>query len=138
MNNSLINNNAANTNNISSITTNANNTEGRSSELEIIRNNSELGVTTGSEETFDHITSLPINNTLSKNIAISYGEHIKPKMNTYINCDLRYFNLRSLVDKNGFDIVLIDPPWKANGTEWNNISMISSNCIQYIYIYIYR
>lgn len=36
----------------------------------------------------------------------------------YINCDLRYFNLRFLRDKLGsFDVVLTDPPWRIRGAE---------------------
>ncbi|EME26927.1 N6-adenosine-methyltransferase subunit METTL3 [Galdieria sulphuraria] len=36
----------------------------------------------------------------------------------YINCDLRYFNLRYLREKLGsFDVVLADPPWRIRGAE---------------------
>lgn len=36
----------------------------------------------------------------------------KYKHGTYINCDLRYFNLTSL---GSFDVVMIDPPWRLLG-----------------------
>jgi len=32
---------------------------------------------------------------------------------SYINCDLKYFNLDFLVENFGyFDIILMDPPWR--------------------------
>jgi len=36
--------------------------------------------------------------------------------NTFINCDLRFFNLQYLVDQLGhFEVVQIDPPWRIKG-----------------------
>ena len=35
---------------------------------------------------------------------------------TFINCDLRFFNLQYLVDQLGhFEVVQIDPPWRIKG-----------------------
>jgi N6-adenosine-specific RNA methylase IME4 len=45
---------------------------------------------------------------------------------TYINCDLRYFNLSSL---GKFDMVLIDPPWRIGGGQRHGEqSAVFSNC----------
>ena len=34
------------------------------------------------------------------------------KSNTFINCDLRFYNLSFLAEAAGsFDVVMIDPPW---------------------------
>jgi N6-adenosine-specific RNA methylase IME4 len=45
---------------------------------------------------------------------------------TYINCDLRYFNLSSL---GKFDIVLIDPPWRIGGGQRHgDQAAVFSNC----------
>lgn len=38
----------------------------------------------------------------------------KWKEATFINCDLRYFNLAAL---GKFDVVLMDPPWRIKGNE---------------------
>ena len=37
------------------------------------------------------------------------------KEGTWINCDLRYFDLKSL--GGNFDVVLIDPPWRIRGSQ---------------------
>jgi hypothetical protein len=35
---------------------------------------------------------------------------------TFINCDLRFFNLKYLVEQIGhFEVVHIDPPWRIKG-----------------------
>eukprot|EP01022_Parablepharisma_sp_SALTPOND_P008113 TRINITY_DN135226_c1_g1_i1.p1 TRINITY_DN135226_c1_g1~~TRINITY_DN135226_c1_g1_i1.p1 ORF type:complete len:440 (+),score=35.88 TRINITY_DN135226_c1_g1_i1:806-2125(+) len=47
---------------------------------------------------------------------------------TYINCDLRYFNLKYLTERLGsFDVVLIDPPWRIKGGERNDSPFMFSN-----------
>lgn len=47
---------------------------------------------------------------------------------TFINCDIRFFNLQYLVDQLGhFDIVQIDPPWRIKGAQRNNTSFMFSN-----------
>lgn len=54
----------------------------------------------------------------------------KPKLNsqTYINCDLRFFNLKYLVEQLGhFEVVHIDPPWRIKGAQRNNSSFMFSN-----------
>ena len=57
-------------------------------------------------------------------------------VNTYINCDLRYFNLKYITELLGqFDVVLIDPPWRIKGGQRNDSSLMFTNSI-YIYIYI--
>eukprot|EP01117_Protostelium_nocturnum_P008242 TRINITY_DN2941_c0_g1_i1.p1 TRINITY_DN2941_c0_g1~~TRINITY_DN2941_c0_g1_i1.p1 ORF type:complete len:733 (-),score=238.28 TRINITY_DN2941_c0_g1_i1:169-2367(-) len=52
---------------------------------------------------------------------------------TFINCDLRYFSLKSL--NYDFDVVLIDPPWRIKGTETssNERTMFSNNIFQLSY-----
>lgn len=48
--------------------------------------------------------------------------------NTFINCDLRFFNLQYLVDQLGhFEVVQIDPPWRIKGAQRNNTSFMFSN-----------
>jgi N6-adenosine-specific RNA methylase IME4 len=47
---------------------------------------------------------------------------------TFINCDLRFFNLQYVVDQLGhFEVVLIDPPWRIKGAQRNNTSFMFSN-----------
>lgn len=50
---------------------------------------------------------------------------------TYINCDLRYFNLAYLRARLGnFDVVLVDPPWRIAGSQRDstpNGTMLSNN-----------
>lgn len=41
-------------------------------------------------------------------------EDVKWKEGTYINCDLRYYDLAQL---GKFDVVLIDPPWRIRGAQ---------------------
>jgi len=54
--------------------------------------------------------------------------------NTYINCDLRYFNFDFLVEKLGyFDVIVMDPPWRTKEDQLqqlqqqNNSSLIFPN-----------
>ena len=50
------------------------------------------------------------------------------KSKTFINCDLRFFNLNFLVDQLGhFEVVHIDPPWRIKGAQRNNSSFMFSN-----------
>lgn len=50
------------------------------------------------------------------------------KSDTYINCDIRFFNLKYLVEQIGqFEVVLIDPPWRIKGAQRNNSSFMFSN-----------
>ena len=47
---------------------------------------------------------------------------------TYINCDLRFFNLKYLVEQIGnFEVVHLDPPWRIKGAQRNNTSFMFSN-----------
>lgn len=49
--------------------------------------------------------------------------------NTFINCDVRYFNWRLLVEEVGkFDVLLIDPPWRIKGAQQNDSQFMFSNC----------
>jgi 16S rRNA G966 N2-methylase RsmD len=50
----------------------------------------------------------------------------KYKEGTYINCDLRYFNLSSL---GKFDVVHLDPPWRLGGgqRQGEESNMFSNN-----------
>lgn len=46
----------------------------------------------------------------------SLEDDSKMGSNTFINCDLRFFNLQYLVDQLGhFEVVQIDPPWRIKG-----------------------
>jgi mRNA (2'-O-methyladenosine-N6-)-methyltransferase len=43
--------------------------------------------------------------------------------NTFINCDLRLFNLSYLVEELGdFGVIIVDPPWRIKGSQRNNTS----------------
>lgn len=47
-------------------------------------------------------------------------EKLKWTQGTFVNCDLRYYNLTAL---GKFDVILIDPPWyapKVSTSEQNN------------------
>eukprot|EP01091_Cochliopodium_minus_P009283 TRINITY_DN2252_c0_g1_i4.p1 TRINITY_DN2252_c0_g1~~TRINITY_DN2252_c0_g1_i4.p1 ORF type:complete len:1189 (+),score=400.35 TRINITY_DN2252_c0_g1_i4:141-3569(+) len=44
----------------------------------------------------------------------------------FINCDLRYFNLRQF--KGEFDVVSIDPPWKLKSGQSQNERTMFANC----------
>jgi len=56
------------------------------------------------------------------------SEHLPVK--TFINCDLRYFNLKFLTDRLGsFDVVMLDPPWRLKGGEKNDTPYMFSNSI---------
>jgi len=42
---------------------------------------------------------------------------VLPEIPTYISCDLRYYNIDEITLKFGFfDVLVIDPPWKATNT----------------------
>lgn len=60
----------------------------------------------------------------------------KYKEGTYLNCDLRYFNLASL---GKFDVVLIDPPWRISGAqrhgEGSNMFSNSKKKMKYLIFY---
>ncbi|CAD8188317.1 unnamed protein product [Paramecium pentaurelia] len=50
------------------------------------------------------------------------------EVKSYINCDIRYFNLDFLVEKvGGFDVVLMDPPWRIKGGQQNDSSFMFTN-----------
>lgn len=50
------------------------------------------------------------------------------KNQTYINCDLRYFNFDLLTERIGsFDVILCDPPWRIKGGQKNDSSFMFSN-----------
>eukprot|EP00753_Platysulcus_tardus_P001721 PLAT11481.1.p1 GENE.PLAT11481.1~~PLAT11481.1.p1 ORF type:complete len:677 (+),score=230.51 PLAT11481.1:23-2032(+) len=63
---------------------------------------------------------------------------VKPlKAGHYIQCDLRYFNLRHLRAKLGsFDIVLVDPPWRLKGSDRDlaDRTMFSNNAFAHDYL----
>jgi len=47
---------------------------------------------------------------------------------TFINCDLRFFNLDLIVNRVGFfDVLYIDPPWRIKGGQRNDWSFMFSN-----------
>lgn len=57
------------------------------------------------------------------------GVNVK-KLNseTFINCDIRFFNLKYLVEQIGeFEVIHIDPPWRIKGAQRNNSSFMFSN-----------
>jgi hypothetical protein len=42
---------------------------------------------------------------------------------TFINCDLRYYNMDFITEKFGsFDVIVIDPPWRIRGGQRNSDS----------------
>jgi mRNA (2'-O-methyladenosine-N6-)-methyltransferase len=48
---------------------------------------------------------------------------------TFINCDVRYFNWNLFVDEVGkFDVTIIDPPWRIKGAQQNDSQFMFSNC----------
>lgn len=50
------------------------------------------------------------------------------KNQTYINCDLRYFNFDLITERIGyFDVILCDPPWRIKGGQRNDSSFMFSN-----------
>ena len=50
------------------------------------------------------------------------------KTDTFINCDLRYFNFDLLTKRIGFfDVVMLDPPWRIKGGQRNQGSFMFSN-----------
>ncbi|EAR99108.2 MT-A70 family protein (macronuclear) [Tetrahymena thermophila SB210] len=47
---------------------------------------------------------------------------------TYINCDLKYFNLELIIQNTGlFDIVYMDPPWRIKGGQQFDSQFMFSN-----------
>jgi 16S rRNA G966 N2-methylase RsmD len=66
-----------------------------------------------------------------------YKEAYNWSERTFINCDLRYYNLASL---GKFDAILIDPPWRIKGnqlisnekTMFNNSTCASSQADEYV------
>lgn len=55
-----------------------------------------------------------------------YGLNLKS--DTFINCDLRFFNFDMLTSRIGyFDVVMIDPPWRIKGGQRNDSSFMFSN-----------
>ena len=56
-------------------------------------------------------------------IAIERGEPMRTFPSSYINCDIRYYNIDFIVEKYGlFDVVVIDPPWRIRGGQRNSDS----------------
>ena len=58
------------------------------------------------------------------------GDFSRLGSSTYVNCDLRYFNLEYLVEKYGhLDVLVVDPPWRIRGGQKNSDSpyMFSNN-----------
>jgi N6-adenosine-specific RNA methylase IME4 len=50
------------------------------------------------------------------------------KSDTFINCDLRFFNFDLITSRVGhFDVVMIDPPWRIKGGQRNDSSFMFSN-----------
>lgn len=48
---------------------------------------------------------------------------------TFINCDVRYFNWNLFVEEVGkFDVTIIDPPWRIKGAQQNDSQFMFSNC----------
>jgi hypothetical protein len=55
-----------------------------------------------------------------------YGLNLKS--DTFINCDLRFFNFDMVTSRIGyFDVVMIDPPWRIKGGQRNDSSFMFSN-----------
>lgn len=57
-----------------------------------------------------------------------WAKEVELGSDTYINCDVRYFNFRFLVEKLGhFEAIIIDPPWRIKGAQRNDTSFMFSN-----------
>lgn len=53
----------------------------------------------------------------------------KTLSDTYLNCDVRYFNWQLFAEEVGkFEVVLIDPPWRIKGAQQNDSQFMFSNC----------
>jgi len=49
--------------------------------------------------------------------------------NTYLNCDVKYFNWDHFMSEVGkFDVLVIDPPWRIKGAQKNDSQFMFSNC----------
>ena len=49
--------------------------------------------------------------------------------NTFVNCDVRYFNWKLFTEQVGkFDVMIIDPPWRIKGAQKNDSQFMFSNC----------
>ena len=58
----------------------------------------------------------------------SEEKNLKLQTDTFINCDLRYFNFDILISRIGFfDVVMLDPPWRIKGGQRNQGSFMFSN-----------
>ena len=66
------------------------------------------------------------NKNYNHNGTTNYNTTLNTK--TFINCDLRFFNLDLIVNRIGyFDVLLIDPPWRIKGGQRNDWSFMFSN-----------
>lgn len=78
-------------------------------------------------------TSKPVTDDVSLNsnsVAISRRAYNSGGLNsnTFINCDLRFFNFELLTSRLGsFDIIMADPPWRLKGGQRNDSSFMFSN-----------
>ena len=55
--------------------------------------------------------------------SLEKGEPMRCFPSSYINCDIRYYNIDYIVEKFGLlDVVVIDPPWRIRGGQRNSDS----------------
>ena len=48
---------------------------------------------------------------------------------SFVNCDVRYFNWNLFIEEVGkFDVLIIDPPWRIKGAQKNDSQFMFSNC----------
>lgn len=90
-----------------------------SSDLKIINENSTEEIQGDNEKRIlpEECTDMETRRNL-KLLGVDNAEYYSKltDVKTYINCDIRYFNLDFLVEKVGsFDVILMDPPWRIKG-----------------------
>ena len=53
----------------------------------------------------------------------------KTHTESFVNCDVRYFNWNLFIEEVGkFDVMIIDPPWRIKGAQKNDSQFMFSNC----------
>ena len=87
-------------------------------------NNNTVNKITETNNSETHKTENPT--TKNYNNITNYSNTLNS--NTFINCDLRFFNFSLLTSRIGsFDIIIADPPWRIKGAQRNDSSFMFSN-----------
>ncbi|CAD8188350.1 unnamed protein product [Paramecium octaurelia] len=97
--------------------------DGKQLEEEPKQDDEPLRVLTEDATDFETKRNLKLLGIENQEILSKLGE-----IKSYINCDIRYFNIDFLVEKvGGFDVVLMDPPWRIKGGQQNDSSFMFTN-----------